>query len=119
MPGYTCTRCGRFLGEVLPTHCPNCDPDPAKLLRDLKAHIRSPETREILAAEAHDAWSGWMEYLFTKCIQNTDKSVTIPKSMVDRWKRQLDTPYAKLSEQEKDSDRKEADRYLKIINGAG
>ncbi len=71
--------------------------------------------REKLANYAHHAWSGWMEYLFKKGCYNTDGSFTIPKSFVERWSRQMHTPYSELSEQEKDSDRKEADEMLLIM----
>lgn len=71
------------------------------------------ELREMLAAQEHDRWSRWMSYLFSKC--NSDMGMMIPAELVLRWQRQIDTPYAKLSEEEKDSDRKEADNTLKLI----
>ncbi len=63
--------------------------------------------REALAEYAHAAWSGWMHYLFSKC----DGSV-IPPWAVERWKRQAATAYPDLPEEEKDSDRAEADKIL-------
>ena len=72
----------------------------------------STNKREALADYAHDVWSRWMQYLFSKSKQNTDGSVTIPKDLVDRWKRQMTTSYLKLSEKEKDSDRDEADKII-------
>ena len=71
--------------------------------------------RESLAAYAHEAWSGWMEYLFGRSYTNDDGSVTIPDDLVARWGRQIDTPYAELPENEKDSDRAEADKMLAIM----
>jgi hypothetical protein len=71
--------------------------------------------RENLAALEHERWSGWMQYLFEKSTENEDGSVTIPKWAVERWKRQVKTPYAELSEDEKDSDRKEVDKTLRLI----
>lgn len=64
---------------------------------------------------AHDAWSRWMEYLFSKSIENKDGSVTIPKEFVDRWKRQIATSYENLSKEEQKSDLAEAEKMLKII----
>lgn len=64
---------------------------------------------------AHNAWSGWMEYLFSKSTSNEDGSETIPKELADRWKRQLKTDYEDLSEDEKESDRDEARKVLKIV----
>jgi len=66
----------------------------------------SDNIREQLADYAHDAWSGWMRYLFDNWNQTN----------IDRWRRQMTTPYAELSEKEKESDRKEADRIMEIVN---
>jgi hypothetical protein len=43
--------------------------------------------REKLVEYAHEAWSRWMRYLFSKSIVNSDGSVTIPASFVKRWAR--------------------------------
>ena len=71
--------------------------------------------REKLAELAHNQWSGWMIYLFSKGEFNEDGTWTMPKWAVDRWKRQMNQPYSELSESEKDSDRIEADKYLEVI----
>ena len=72
--------------------------------------------REELAAHAHEAWSGWMKYMFDKCKTAAFNSGrTIPSELVFRWKRQMTTPYADLPESEKASDRDEADKILAII----
>ena len=73
------------------------------------------DLREETADLAHSQWSGWMDYLFSKCEQNEDGSVTMPKWAVDRWKRQAATSYDDLSEDEKNSDRKEADKFLEVL----
>ena len=70
---------------------------------------------EQLADYAHNAWSGWMEYLFEKCTVNKDGSMVIPKDLVDRWMMQLGTNYEELSEEMKESDRKEARKMLEIV----
>lgn len=75
--------------------------------------------REELAALCHEQWSGWMEYLFFKCEPVTPMResgpVIIPVSLVDRWNRQRRTTYADLSNEEKESDRKLADRFLAVL----
>jgi len=71
--------------------------------------------REQLAALAHEQWSGWMQYLFSKCERSLSQQVVIPYWAVERWRRQMTTPYADLSEEEKNSDREEADKMLAII----
>jgi hypothetical protein len=70
---------------------------------------------EVLADYAHRAWGGWMVYLFSKCTQNEDGSMTIPAWAVDRWKRQMAASYDNLPEEEKFSDRKEAGRIIAIL----
>ena len=75
----------------------------------------SSDLREQLAAVAHDQWSGWMTYLFSKSTLNADGTVTMPAWAVERWKRQAATPYADLTDTEKNSDRDETDRVLALI----
>ena len=71
--------------------------------------------REKIASYAHQAWSGWMKYMFSKSQIYSDGSVTIPASLVTRWKRQIDTPYPDLPVQEKLSDLEEADKILSLF----
>jgi len=71
--------------------------------------------RELLSAYAHVAWSGWMQYMFSKGQLHPDGSVTIPSELVQRWTRQANTLYADLPEGEKKSDREEADKIMKVI----
>jgi hypothetical protein len=42
----------------------------------------------------------------------------MPAWAVERWTRQMHTPYDALPEAEKDSDRKEADAMLAIVRAA-
>lgn len=83
------------------------------------------DKREQLAAYAHEAWSGWMRYMFQQgggeMIYHVEGEelfcwMMSPTSF-QRWQRQMKTPYADLPESEKESDRSEADRILAIING--
>lgn len=74
--------------------------------------------REELAAYAHEAWSGWMKYIFAKSKENLDGTVTIPKWANERWRRQSATLYIDMPESEKASDRNEADKMLVIMEAA-
>jgi hypothetical protein len=85
-----------------------------QLLRQSECEPKA-EVRELLADYAHDAWSGWMRYLFSKCKWHAVMGVIIPANLVSRWERQIATPYRDLPEKEKNSDRKEADRMLAIV----
>lgn len=71
--------------------------------------------REILADLCHKQWSGWMKYLFSKGTFNDDGTWTMPRWAVERWRTQMNTPYADLSNAEQDSDRLEADKFLAVF----
>lgn len=73
------------------------------------------DTREALAAYAHEAWAGWMQWLFQFGEQHADGTFTINADKVARWRRQMMTTYADLPESEKESDRKEADAMLTLV----
>ncbi len=74
--------------------------------------------REPLAALAHDGiWATWTSYQFGKCMLNEDGSLTIPAWAVQRWMRQMQTPYSKLPESERASDREQADKMIAVICG--
>ena len=79
----------------------------------------STELREELAELAHSQWSGWMDYLFGKCQQGDNGTLIIPKWAVDRWKRQSHSSFADLSENERESDRAEADKFIALLNPDG
>ena len=72
---------------------------------------------ERLAAYAHEAWVGWMRYLFYRSQKKDDGSMVIPADLVERWERQMNTAYVDLPEAEKQSDRVEALKIMKIIHG--
>ena len=76
----------------------------------------SDELIEKLADLEHDRWSRWQQYLHSQCTKNKDGSLTIPKEKVDRWERQIATPYSELSEKEKDSDREEAMKTMELLD---
>jgi len=79
--------------------------------------LAGKQMREELAATQHDIWAYWMGYLFGVCDENGDGSITIPERFVKRWKRQAVTHYAFLSEEEKESDRHQADKVLATLGG--
>ena len=58
--------------------------------------------REDLAALEHEQWAHWTRYLLDN----------LTPENIERWRRQIDIPYAELSEVEKDVDREWADRVL-------
>jgi len=72
--------------------------------------------REKLASYAHEAWSGWMKYMFDKMIHYEDGTAVMPKWAVDRWGDQMNKKYDELPEEMKESDRCEADRMMAIMD---
>jgi len=74
------------------------------------------KANEELAAYAHEAWSRWMQHLLDQCVVEED-GLKIPYPVVDRWRRQMQTPYAALPESEKESDRAEALKIQAIYIG--
>jgi len=77
----------------------------------------SDDLRERLASLCHDQWTDWFVYMFSKGTFNRDGTWTMPVWAVGRWLRQAATSYAELSEDEQDSDRKEADKFIELIFG--
>lgn len=73
------------------------------------------ELRTALANYAHEAWSGWMRYLFRMSRQNVDNSWTISHEFATRWGRQVATAFFDLPEDEKPSDYEEADKILALV----
>lgn len=61
---------------------------------------------EQLANLEHDRWSRWMIYMFDNWTEEN----------ISRWKWQMITPYAKLPEHSKESDRKEARKTMEIVS---
>jgi hypothetical protein len=72
--------------------------------------------RERLAFVQHQIWAHWMNYLFSVSVQNPDGSITIPFEKVERWKRQASVAYDSLSNEEKESDKEQADKILFLLD---
>ena len=65
------------------------------------------ELLEKLAALEHKQWAHWTTYMLNNL---TDENI-------NRWTRQIETPYEKLSDNEKEKDRVWAKKVLEIISG--
>ncbi|PWR15093.1 hypothetical protein DKT69_12805 [Micromonospora sicca] len=77
--------------------------------------LKGEQTVERLAAIEHERWAHWQRYVHEQCESQEDGSLVIPAELAERWETQIETPYAELSEQEKDSDREQVHRYLSTI----
>jgi len=76
----------------------------------------SVTVREAVAQIQHEIWASWMRWVFTISPENTDGTVTISANNVTRWKRQTGTAYDDLTEGERDSDREQADKVMKVLH---
>lgn len=70
------------------------------------------ELREQLAAIEHERWGNWQEWVHTLYEDNNDMFETY----IERWKKQIATPYAELSDDEKAADMIQVDRYWPLIS---
>jgi hypothetical protein len=77
--------------------------------------LQSEPVVERLAEIEHERWAHWQKYVHDQCERREDGSMVIPAELAARWQAQIETPYADLSEQEKDSDREQVQRYLPTI----
>ena len=77
--------------------------------------LESVHTLEQLAAIEHERWAHWQQYVHDQCERQADGSLVIPAELAARWQTQIETPYAGLSEREKDSDREQVRRYLPVV----
>jgi hypothetical protein len=73
------------------------------------------EILEELAAIEHERWAHWQKYMHEKCQRRADGSLVVPAKYVRRWERLIATPYAKLTDSERESDRDQVRRYLPTI----
>lgn len=79
---------------------------------------------EDLAVIQHEIWAHWMKYLFSKCSEQElfengkyfkTGNLVINKDLVEHWKRQIETPYSELTEQEKQSDRNQVEKFIHLL----
>jgi len=75
---------------------------------------------ERLAALEHEQWAHWTKYMLGRLgplfadPEHLTREQQLAAENIDRWRRQIETPYAELSEKEKDSDREWAGRVIDI-----
>ena len=57
-----------------------------------------------LGSAQHEIWSNWMKFLFTQGYNLEDGTFKIKRDKVERWKRQMKTPFDELSKEEQETD---------------
>jgi hypothetical protein len=50
-----------------------------------------------------------------KGVRQPDGSLLIPADLVERWQKQIETPYSELTDKEKESDREQVRKYVPLI----
>lgn len=71
---------------------------------------------EQLASIEHDRWAHWQKYMHSKIMPSEHDGIwQIGEEHLNHWNRQIATPYSELTEAEKESDRNEVRKYLRIL----
>ncbi len=74
------------------------------------------QLKEQLADIEHQRWAHWQRYCHSKMqTQSSPHGVVLPFDLYEHWERQINTPYAELSDIERQSDREQVDRYWPLI----
>lgn len=72
------------------------------------------ELREKLAAIEHERWADWQKWMH-KVLRDAHDPSPEYGDIMERWDRQIETPYSELSDKEKASDMEQVDRYWHLI----
>ena len=84
--------------------------------RENKMTKTKKKLKEKLANIEHQRWADWQRWCH-KVLRENCPSPELEK-VLERWDKQIVTKYKDLSEKEKDSDRKQVDRYWPLIEKA-
>jgi len=74
--------------------------------------------RRKLAAIEHERWADWQRLMHEQCSRLAGGSLAIPAFLVERWERQIATPFDQLTDAEQQSDLEQVDRYWPLIVAA-
>lgn len=72
------------------------------------------ELREKLADIEHQRWADWQAWCH-KILRENCPSPEL-EAVLERWDKQIETPYSALTDKEKASDMEQVDRYWPLIN---
>lgn len=85
-----------------------------QMYEETKKFIEDPVV-EVLSRLAHRQWVTWAEYMLN-AIPPMNRPLNVEEGKyLTRWTRQIKTPYDELTEVEKESDRKWAREYFRIV----
>jgi hypothetical protein len=84
-------------------------------MSDHKSHMQFESLVEELAALEHQRWAHWQKYVHDKGQRQLDGSIVLSADLVAHWERQINTQYADLTAEEKDSDREQVKKYRPLL----
>ncbi|WP_158818503.1 hypothetical protein [Methylocapsa sp. S129] len=84
-------------------------------MSDHKSHLPFESLVEEFAALEHQRWAHWQKYVHDNGQRQPDGSIVLPADLVVRWERQINTQYADLTAEEKESDREQVRKYLPLL----
>jgi hypothetical protein len=84
-------------------------------MSDHKSYMPFESLVEELAALEHQRWAHWQKYVHDRGKRQPDGSIVLPPDLVARWERQINTQYADLTTEEKDSDREQVKKYRPLL----
>jgi hypothetical protein len=84
-------------------------------MSDHKSYMPFESLVEELSALEHQRWAHWQKYVHDKGKRQSDGSIVLPPDLVARWERQINTQYADLTTEEKDSDREQVKKYRPLL----
>jgi hypothetical protein len=70
---------------------------------------------EELASIEYKRRSHWQRYLHSNGVAQPDGSLLLPADLVNKWERLIATKYENLTEEEKESDREQVEKYLPLL----
>lgn len=81
---------------------------------------RSDRFKRAIAVQCHNSWSGWMSHLFGRSARGAGSidgllSLEFVREDIERWDRQVKTPFTDLNEEEQASDLREADKFIEQL----
>lgn len=84
-------------------------------MSDNKDHLSFERLVEELAALEHQRWAHWQKYVHENGKRQIDGSIVLSADLVRRWERQINTQYADLAAEEKESDREQVRKYFPLL----
>ena len=103
-----------------------------QMIADLDDYPTTEQIAEALAALEHEQWAHWTRYMLGVLVEPLGmglnearvkgietKGMAKAREALERWRRQIETPYAELTEDEKDSDREWAQKVMALLSDAG